>query len=222
MPLPFYEFQVEENSQGHTFHTAILIYGNSIFFNSDENKIIVQENVAHALLSLLNQRDIAIAIGGATPAHNYNVVSDLYYLCVNKKLPSPHYTFLYITKDTDDFTYLFIGKILHFRASSISNNPLYAQVGAVLKLFKNILNAVIMNQLSNNPFTSNEINTKLKDTLNIAGPSSEPCEIPLNLSKKDIDQSPLKNLLKASQVSWKNRGKSMILKKCPRCGFSSN
>ena len=201
MPLPSYEFQVEENSQGHTFHTAILIYGNYIFFNSDENKIIVQENVTHALLSLLNQRDIAIAIGRATPAHNYNVISDLYHLCINKKLPSKDYTFLYITKNTDDSTYLVIGKILHFRASSISNNPLYAQIGAALKLFKNVLNAIITNQLSNNPSTSNEINTKPKNTLNIAGPSSEPCEIPLNLLKKYIDQNPLKNALKAPQVS---------------------
>ena len=85
-----------------------------------------------------------------------------------------------------------------------------------------VLNAIITNQLPNNPSTSNEINTQPKNTLNIAGPSSEPCEIPLNLSKKDIDQNPLENLLKALQVSWKNQGKSIIIKKCPRCDFSSD
>ena len=191
-----------------------------LFFSSDENKIIVQENVAHALLSLLNLRDIAIAIGGVIPGHNYNVISDLYHLCLNKKLPSPYYTFLYITKNTDDSIYPVIGKILHFRASSVSNNPVFAQVGASLKLFKIVLNAIATKQLSNNPSTSNEINTKLKNASNTAGPSSEPCETPSNLSKKDIDQNPLKNVLKAPQVSWKNKGKSMILKKCPRCGFS--
>ena len=178
---------------------------------------VVQENVAHALLSLLNQRDIAIAIGRAIPAHNFNIISDLHHLYLHKKLPS-HYTFLYIIKNTDDSTYLVIGKILHFRASSISNNPLFAQIGAALKLFKNVLNAITTNQLSNNPSTSNEINTKPENALNIAGSLSDPCEIPLNLSKKDIDQ----NSLKAPQVSWKNKGKNIILKKCPRCGFSSD
>ena len=81
--------------------------------------------MAHALLSLLNQRDIAIAIGGAISAHNFNIILDLHHLCLHKKLPSPHYTFLYKTKKRrNDSTYPVIGKILHFRASSISNNPL--------------------------------------------------------------------------------------------------
>ena len=41
MPQPPYKFQVAENSQGHTFHTAILVYGKSVFQNSNENKIKV-------------------------------------------------------------------------------------------------------------------------------------------------------------------------------------
>ena len=57
--------------------------------------------------------------------------------------------------------------------------------------------------------------------LDLGGSSSESRETPLTLSKKDVDQGPLTNILNAPQDSRQNKIKNEIFNKCTRCSFSS-